>query len=70
MQEMNDTLHAIEENMEIYGTIDDFAKFYDVTPQNIRATICRKLIDKPKRKLLYPFHKFAKVVPERWRKKQ
>ena len=70
MEEMNGALHALEENMEINGTIDDFAKFYDVTPGNVRATISRKLIAKPKRKVLYPFHKFAKIIPDNWRKKK
>lgn len=68
MAEMNDALKAIESNMEINGTIDDFAKFYDVTPGNVRATISRKLIAKPKRKVLYPFHKFLRIVPDNWRK--
>lgn len=70
MREMEDTIHAIENNMEIDGTISDFAKFYEVTETNIRATIARKLIAKPKRKLLYPFHKFSKVIPEKWRNKK
>lgn len=69
MREMEDTLHAIENNMEIDGTISDFAKFYGKPEVNIRATISRKLIDKPKRKLLYPFHKFAKIIPDKWREK-
>lgn len=69
MDEMNDALKALENNMEIHGTIDDFAKFYDVPAGNVRATISRKLLAKPKRKVLYPFQKFAKIVPEKWRKK-
>ena len=70
MDEMNDALNALENNMEVYGTIDDFAKFYDVTSTNIRATIARKLLAKPKRKVLYPFHKFAKIIPDKWRNKK
>lgn len=70
MDEMNDALKALENNMEIHGTIDDFANFYDVSPTNIRATISRKLLAKPKRKVLYPFHKFAKIIPDKWRTKK
>lgn len=69
MSEMNDALKALENNMEVHGTIDDFAKFYDVSESNVRATICRKLIAKPQRKVLYPFHRFAKIIPDKWRKK-
>lgn len=69
MQEMNGAIHALEQNMEINGTIQDFANFYGEPESNIRTIIARKLIAKPKRQLLYPFHKFAKIIPERWRKK-
>lgn len=69
MDEMNDALHALEENMEVHGTISDLAKFYGVSESNIRATIARKLIAKPTRKLLYPFHKFSKIIPDKWRNK-
>lgn len=60
---------AIVSNMDIDGTISDFAKFYGVSESNVRAVIARKLIAKPKRTLLYPFHKFIQIVPDSWRKK-
>ena len=69
MEEINSVARTLEENMQIHGTISDFANFYNVSESNVRATISRKLIAKPKRKLLYPFHKFAKINPENWRKK-
>lgn len=69
MAEIESARKMLSENMEIYGTIDDFSKFYDTSPINIRSTISRKLIAKPIRRVFYPFHKFLKVVPERWRKK-
>ena len=69
MDEMNDAIKSLENNMEIHGTISDFANFYGVSESNVRASIARKLIAKPKRVLLYPFHKFVKIIPEKWRKK-
>ena len=69
MEEMESAKKALEEGMEIYGTIEDFAKFYDKTPVNVRVAINRKMIAKPKRKVLYPFHEFLKVVSDKWRKK-
>lgn len=69
MDEMNGAIRALENNMEIHGTISDFAKFYGVSESNVRASIARKLIAKPKRVLLYPFHKFVRIIPDRWRKK-
>lgn len=70
MDELNGALHALEENMEVHGTISDFAQFYGQPESNIRATIARKLLAKPKRKVLYPFHKFAKIIPDKWRNKK
>lgn len=69
MDEMNDAIKALESNMEIHGTISDFARFYGVSESNVRASIARKLFAKPKRVLLYPFHKFIQIIPESWRKK-
>lgn len=68
-EEINSTNEILLSNIKINGSIEDFAKFYGVSPLNIRATIHRKLIAKPVRKVLYPFHLFQKVVPDKWRKR-
>lgn len=68
-EEIESASKALQENMEMYGSIQDFARFYGVSEVNVRAAINRKLIAKPVRRVLYPFHKFRKIVPEKWRKK-
>lgn len=70
MEEMNSLAKTIQENMEIQGTISDFAQFYNQSESSIRATISRKLLAKPKRKVFYPFHTFARIVPDKWHKKK
>lgn len=70
MEEMNDALKTLESNMTIQGTISDFAKFYDVPETTVRTNIFRKMFAKPKRKVLYPFHEFLKIVPDKWRSKK
>ncbi len=67
-EEMESAVKLLDENMKMYGTIEDFAKFYNVSEGNVRATINRKLLAKPKRRVYYPFHAFRKIVPESWRK--
>lgn len=57
---------AASQNIEIDASIKELADFFNVSEQNVRTTINRKLLDKPKRKVLYPFHKFLKVVPDKW----
>lgn len=67
-EEMKSVLRAIEENVEMNASIDEIADFYNNTSQNVRTVISRKMFAKPKRKVLYPFHLFQKIVPDKWRK--
>lgn len=66
MDEIDSLAKTIEQNMQINGTISDFAKFFDVPEVTVRTNINRKMLDKPKRKVFYPFAKFLKIVPEKW----
>lgn len=68
-EEIESAKDILMNDLEMQGTISDFAKFYGVSEGNVRATINRKLLSKPKRVLLYPFHKFRKIIPEKWRRK-
>lgn len=68
MEEIEATSKLLQENMEISGTISDFARFFDVSEINVRSTINRKLIDKPRRRVYYRFIPFLKIIPEKWRK--
>ena len=70
MDEIESAKKAIEQNMEVSGTISNFAEFFSVSEGSVRANICRKMFAKPKRKLLYPFHKFLKAVPYKWLEKK
>ncbi len=70
LEEMSSVISTLEENAKVTGTISDFSRFFGVPEQTIRTNIARKLIDKPKRKVLYPFHKFMKIVPDKWRNKR
>ena len=56
------------ENLKLFGTIEDLAKFYDVPESKVRNTINRKMIEKPKRRVYYRFLSFLKIVPEKWKK--
>ena len=69
MEEIESASRMLQENMKAYGTIKDFAGFYNTSESHIRATIARKLLAKPKRVVLYPFHKFMEIVPKNLREK-
>lgn len=57
----------IEENIPVSGTSRDFAEYYKQSPINVRCVISRKMLDKPVRKVLYPFLSFARKIPSSWR---
>jgi hypothetical protein len=70
MEEMEGAIKALESNMNLQGTISDFASFYKVPETTVRTNIFRKMFAKPKRKVLYPFQEFNKIVPDKWKKKE
>ena len=65
--EIESASKLLQENMEMYGSISDIAKFYKVPESKVRNTINRRMIAKPVRRVFYPFHLFQKIVPEKWR---
>ena len=68
-EELDSATKVLQENMKIYGTIDDFAKFYGKSKDAVSSVIKRRMIEKPKRNVvLYPFHVFQKILPPSWRK--
>ena len=68
MEEMNDAIRVLEENMELYGTIGDFSKFYGKSYDAVNGVIKRRMIAKPKKNVtLYKFSIFRKLIPESWR---
>lgn len=69
-EEMESVRKMAIENLELYGTIEDMAKFYGVPESKVRNTINRKMLEKPKRRVYYRFLSFMKIVPEKWRKSQ
>lgn len=66
MEEIRNVTKVLQENVDVNGTISDFAQFYGVPETTVRTNIFRKLLAKPKRVVLYPFQKFAKIVPRKW----
>lgn len=69
-EEIESASKLLQENLDIYGTVEDFAKFYDVSETQVRSAINRKLIDKPKRRVYYRFLSFLKVAPKSWSEKR
>lgn len=64
--ELRSLERMVEGNLEIDASIKEIADFFGKPEVNVRVAINQKLIAKPKRKVLYPFHKFLKVAPRKW----
>lgn len=68
MEEMDSISKTIQENLVLYGTIDDLSSFYGKSKDAVNSVIKRRMIEKPRRNIvLYPFHVFRKLIPDCWR---
>lgn len=70
VDEVESLSKAVASDMELRGTAEDFAKFYGKSVDNVRHIIHRKVFDKPTRKVLYRFSRFAKEIPQSWKHKE
>ena len=67
-EEIESVARMAQENLELYSTIEDLAKYYGVPESKVRNTINRKMLEKPKRRVYYRFISFMKIAPNKWRK--
>lgn len=65
-EEIESVARMVQENLELYSTVEDLAKFYGVPETKIRNTINRKMLEKPKRRVYYRFLSFMMIAPEKW----
>lgn len=63
-------LRSISDNaishLEVDATIKDIAQFYGKSDNDVSTVISRRL-SKPKRRVLYNFAWFSKVMPKTWK---
>jgi len=57
---------AAMSNVDMQASIKELADFFGVSEHNVRSTINRKMLAKPKRRVVYPFKSFMEVAPESW----
>ena len=67
MEEVESMARAMEENMTVLGTAEDFARFYGQPRTNISSTIHRSMLEKPIRRVFYSFNAFRKIAPRKWK---
>lgn len=57
-----------EKAIPLLATAEDLAAYYGKTPVAIRSIIHRKMLGKPKRRVMYDFREFARIIPDKWKK--
>lgn len=68
MEEAESLARTLAQNLHLTGTLDDFARFFGKSKNNIKVLINRKVFSTPFRRLLYEFGPIRNAVPDSWRK--
>ena len=67
MQEAESIAKTFMENLNLSGTPEDFARFYGQPRTNVSSVINRRILEKPVRRVFYPFNTFREVIPDKWK---
>ena len=67
LEEAESIARTFEENLDLTGTADDFARFYGKSKTNVTTVIDRKMLPRPRRMVMHSFNKFRKAVPDSWK---
>lgn len=66
LEEERAIVSFIEENLPLHGTADDFAGYFRQPASNVRNVISRRMLSKPKRRVVYSFLDFRRIIPDKW----
>ena len=70
MEEIKSVSEMLQKNLNVVGTVQDFAEFCEIPESHVRNIISRKVLDKPKRRVYYRFLPFIKNIPANILKKK
>lgn len=66
MEDFEALVSVVENDLSLSGTSDDFARYFHKTPVAVRSILSRRLLPKPKRRVMHDFKAFVKVAPDSW----
>ena len=69
-EELRNISDILTRELDSIGTVEEIAKFFDVSEVNLRTMISRKVPGKPKRRVYYRFIDILKSIPDSWLKKK
>ena len=68
-EEIENAAKLVQQEVGIYASIEDLAKFYGKSKDAVSGVIKRRMFEKPRRNIvLYSFRAFQKYVPDSWRR--
>lgn len=68
LEEEQAMLRVIEDSVPLSATADDLSGYYDKSPVAVRSVLHRKMLSKPKRRVMYDFKEIRRIVPDKWKK--
>lgn len=60
----------LSDNLKVDATISNISNFYGQSESNVRNVISRRMVEKPKRLVLYNWFKFTKIMPDSWKNRK
>ena len=66
MEDFEALVSVVENDLTLSGTSDDFARYFHKTPVAVRSVLSRRLLPKPRRRVLYDFKSFIREAPNSW----
>lgn len=66
-EELRNIKDNFVDNLEMDATIKDIAKFYGKSENDVSTVISRRM-SKPKRRVMYNFSWFTRVMPKTWKR--
>ena len=67
LEEFDALVNAVQKDLKLMGTPNDFARHFHRSPVAVRSVICRRMLSKPNRKVMYDFKEFADIAPDSWK---
>lgn len=59
--------NVLAEALNVDSSISDLAEHFGQSEANVSNVIARRMTEKPKRKVLYRFSDFLKIIPKSWK---
>lgn len=61
-------LRVFERSIRLSATSEDLSRYFGKSEVAVRSVISRRMMTKPRRRVLHDFREFVRVMPDKWRR--